>query len=280
MSDNSLLDFKIDVEKCTECGLCSEDCPSLIIDGSKGIPEIKPGKGKNCIRCQHCLAICPTGALSIFGKNPDDSLDVSDSIPSGSEMRRLIRTRRSVRKFKTEHLEKELIDDLLETAAYSPSGHNKNQVLFTVSYKGDETKKLIDTVYNAIKEANARGSIRGEDRVYNSFQHMWENKDIDVLFRKAPHIIIASAPRSNSNAVADCVISLSYFELYANTQGISTLWNGFVKYIFDSISPGLQTELGIPEDHVIGYIMVFGKPARKYARAIQGEGLKLNRLKV
>lgn len=274
------LRFKIDTALCTSCGLCSAECPSLIIDGSKGIPFIKDGKEGNCIRCQHCLAICPTSALSIHGKDPKDSMLVSKEIPQAASMERLIKTRRSVRKFVERTLDKDVIDELLQTSAYAPSGHNKNQVLFTVSYTEEEMAKVRELVYGAIKKANEKGNIKGNDRIYNSFQHLWETKNIDVLFRKAPHIIIASVPRSNANAIADGVISLSYFELYANTHGIATLWNGFVKYIFDSIAPDLQTELRIPEDHVISYLLVFGKPAVKFKRAVQSEGLHVNRIDI
>ena len=278
MSDKSSLKFYIDTEKCTECGECAEDCPTLIIDSSKGVPEIKAGKEHLCIRCQHCLAICPTGALSIHGKHPGDSFEANSNIPSAEEMQRLIKTRRSVRRFKKDILEQELIDDLLQTAAYSPSGHNKNEVLFTISYTPEEMNKLSSMVYEGIRKAKENGKISGDDRIYNSFLHLWDTKDIDVLFRKAPHIIIASAPASNSNGLVDSIISLSYFELYANTHGISTLWDGLAKFVFDKFAPDLKTRLGIPEDHKIGYLMVFGYPATKYSRAVQSDALNINRI--
>ncbi len=274
-----MLNFKIDKDLCTECGLCSEDCPTLIIDGSKGIPEIKAGKEELCIRCQHCLAICPTAALSIHGKNPADSIEVSQDIPDSNAMARLIKTRRSVRKFKDKELDSELINELLQTSAYAPSGHNKNEVLLTISYTRKEMAKVQGLVYDALKKAKEEGRIKGDDRIYNSFQYLWESKHIDVLFRNAPHVIIASAPRSNSNAVADCLISLSYFELYANTHGLATLWSGLAMHVFHNLAPELQSLLEIPHDHVIGYIMVFGLPATRYARSVQSEGLNINRIK-
>ncbi len=274
-----MLDFKIDETLCTECGFCSEDCPTLIIDGSKGIPEIKAGKEDLCIRCQHCLAICPAAALSIHGKDPLDSIAVTNDIPGPGKMSNLIKTRRSVRKFIDKELDSELINELLQTSAYAPSGHNKNEVLLTISYTGEEMAKMQGLVYDALKKAKEEGRIKGDDRIYNSFQYLWESKDIDILFRNAPHILIASAPRSNSNAVADCLISLSYFELYASTHGVATLWDGFAMHVFHNLAPELQSLLEIPHDHVIGYIMVFGLPAIKYARSVQSEGLNINRIK-
>jgi hypothetical protein len=36
-----------------------------------------------------------------------------------------------------------------------------------------------------------------------------------------------------------------------------------------SLIPGLAARLGIPEDHSIGYAMIFGEPAVEYHRTVQ-----------
>ncbi len=275
-----MLDFKIDEAKCTQCGICSKECPTLIINGKKGIPEIKEGKEKNCIKCQHCLAVCPTGALSIFGKNPDDSVAVKHDVVSSAALSDLIKTRRSIRKFKKDEVAAEQITELLETAAYAPTGHNKNQVLLSVCDTKADLEKVKSLVYDAIKKVKEAGELSPAMAMYGNFQNLWETKNIDVLFRDAPHLLIASAQKSNPNGVADCVISLSYFELLANAKGIGTLWNGFLKAVFDHVAPELKEQLGIPKDHAIGYMMVFGIPATKYARSIQSDGLHLNKIKL
>jgi hypothetical protein len=41
------------------------------------------------------------------------------------------------------------------------------------------------------------------------------------------------------------------------------------------IAPELRAALGIPEDHVIGYVMSFGKPAVKYQRTVQRANAKI-----
>ncbi|MCG8582177.1 MAG: nitroreductase family protein [Bacteroidales bacterium] len=275
-----MLNFKIDESRCTQCGICSKECPMMIINGKNGIPEIKEGKEGNCIKCQHCLAVCPTGALSIFGKNPDESMPVSHTVPSATEMEQLIKTRRSVRKFKKDEVPVETINKLIETAAYAPTGHNKNGVLLSVTENKEELSKVRTLVYDALKKASEEGRIRPALAMFDNFQKMWHEKGIDVIFRDAPHIIFASAEQSNRNAVPDCVISLSYFELLANSMGIGTLWDGLLKIVAEDIAPELYAALGIPDEHVVGYMMVYGYPVVKYARGIQSEGLNLNRIKL
>jgi hypothetical protein len=43
------------------------------------------------------------------------------------------------------------------------------------------------------------------------------------------------------------------------------------KYIIKDMLPEFKTRLGIPEDHVVGYAMAFGKPAVHYSRTTQHE---------
>jgi ferredoxin len=52
-----------------------------------GYPATNPKRVHHCIRCQHCLAVCPTGAASIFGVNPDTSLPLPESLPAPSRWR-------------------------------------------------------------------------------------------------------------------------------------------------------------------------------------------------
>ena len=274
-----MLDFKIEEEKCIECSLCAQDCPVRIIVMDPK-PIILPNKEKNCLQCQHCLAICPTGALSILGKKPEDSVLVKGEIPKPQTLSRLIKTRRSVRKYKQEDLNSELIQELMDTASYAPTGHNDNAVLLSLIDKKAELEKFKAKVYASIKEAKENGNLEKQYELLSVFQRMWESSKTDIIFRDAPHLLIASAPTVDSSPEADCLITLSYFELLANTHGIGTLWNGLIKWAIDDIDPSLRTLIGIPKSHTIGYVLLFGKAAIKYTRGIQSDGLKVNRIQL
>ena len=76
------LQFTIDRELCTQCGACVDDCPFHIIELTPDYPALNPARAHHCIRCQHCLAVCPTGALSILGLSPADSLPLPESLPA------------------------------------------------------------------------------------------------------------------------------------------------------------------------------------------------------
>jgi MinD superfamily P-loop ATPase len=52
---------KINMEKCTVCGLCVDNCPTDSIDFSVSPPVFRD----NCARCWFCEQICPEGAIEI-----------------------------------------------------------------------------------------------------------------------------------------------------------------------------------------------------------------------
>ncbi|MCL3780120.1 4Fe-4S dicluster domain-containing protein [Prolixibacteraceae bacterium JC049] len=274
-----MLDFKINDEKCIECGLCVQECPVRIIQLDPK-PVIIAEKEKNCLKCQHCLAVCPTAALSILGKDPEDSVSSKDEMPNPKALDNLIKTRRSIRKYKDEEVDQALIDELLATTAHAPTGHNSNSILLSVTDTKEATNKFRDAVYASIKAAAEKEEPAGRLKVLASCQRVWEKNAVDILFRGAPHVLIASGPNKTTSPAADSIIALSYFELLANSHNIGTLWNGMVKWAIEDIDPSLRTLIGIPEDHTIGYVLIFGKSAVKYARAIQSQGLHLNRIKL
>jgi nitroreductase len=45
---------------------CIEECPFFLLRAdADGIPEMIPGAEAVCLKCGHCLAICPNGAIAL-----------------------------------------------------------------------------------------------------------------------------------------------------------------------------------------------------------------------
>ena len=80
--------FTVDKSKCAGCGRCINVCPGAVLDfGPDGFPRMTAdGRfGWNgCWRCEHCLAVCPAGAVSVFGRRPEDSLPPDIPAPGGA----------------------------------------------------------------------------------------------------------------------------------------------------------------------------------------------------
>jgi nitroreductase/NAD-dependent dihydropyrimidine dehydrogenase PreA subunit len=269
-----MLNFKIEESSCTKCGLCAKDCPMRIIELNEW-PEITTEKEAYCLKCQHCMAVCPTGSLSIEDKNPAKSPSAKFEKPNATAMAQMIKARRSTRHFKKEQLDKDTINHLLETASYAPTGHNDNGVHFSVVYDQQSMDRIKAMVYSSIKTAGEKARLQAPMDFLYSLQQLWEKEGSDRLFWEAPHLVIASAPNNNVTPYEDSIIALSYLELLANTNGIGTLWNGMIKWVINDLNPEIRQKIGIPENHTIGYVMLMGKPAVKYTRMIQSDGIHI-----
>ncbi|MDR2551093.1 MAG: nitroreductase family protein [Desulfobulbus sp.] len=273
------LHFTVDRELCIQCGACIDDCPFHIIEMIPEYPALNPKREHHCIRCQHCLAVCPTGALSILGRRPEDSLPLPQTLPTSAQMTALIKGRRSVRRFLPEPLAPEVIDTMIATVANAPTGKNNRKCLFTVIDDPASMEVLRRETIEGLRRAAAARRL-GENLSY--FRHVvsaWD-QGRDIVFRHAPHLLMVSVPPEVTTPDADAIIAMSYFELLAASMGIGTLWNAMIRWAFATIDVDLYQRLGIPDDHTKGYALLFGRPAVQYHRTVQRDGATINRVRL
>lgn len=252
--------FVFDKSKCIHCGLCIKDCSINVLDfGEDKCPKVIKNGESLCFKCQHCFSICPVGAISIFGNNPENS-----PLAEKKDLLNLIQTRRSCRHYKQENAEG--IDKLKEMLKYIPTGCNYRGLHFSIIDNIDVMNKFRDKVNSAIiKYQNLKPVNAKFGRIVDDLL-----KGKDVIFRGAPHLIAVSVDKKSPCAPIDPVIALSYFELYANSLGLGTCWCGYA-YIVLSLLPELQGQLEIPDTHKLAYVMLFGKPETQYSRCPQPE---------
>ena len=272
-----MIQFRIDEERCTSCGECAEDCPAEVIS-MDGYPKITDEEG--CYRCQHCLAVCPTGAVSILGRDPDASTELAGNMPDAARLETLIKGRRSVRRYNSKDLEPALIDELLDLACHAPTGVNAQAVLFTVVRQGSVMKGLREEVLAQLTELHDKGKLPEGlvEQYIGGAVKAWQEVGKDIIFRGAPHLLITSAPKDSPCPVQDTHIALTTFQLMAHARGVGTVWDGMVMMAL-SLCPGLGARLGIPENHIVGYAMVFGEPAVEYYRTVQRGPARVNLVK-
>jgi len=272
-----MLEFTVNKERCVKCGECIADCPRDIIEYREEYPAIVPGREGECIACQHCFAVCSEGAVSIFGLDPDNAPGLEGNFPYPDKLGMLLRGRRAVRRYSKEPLSRETIGGLLDVIAYTPTGINNRQNLFTVVDDPAVMDRIRQETMEGVKRAVAEKTLPKGLEFYAGLVDAWDAGQ-DVIFRGAPHMLVVSTPKSGPSPEADTLIALTSFELLAQSMGIGTLWNGLLKWAITAIVPEMRRKIGIPDDHYIGYAMVFGRPDVKYYRAVQRGPARINRV--
>jgi ferredoxin len=261
--------FQVDQKRCIRCGECVNECPVNILVIGESVPFIADGRGGDCIGCQHCLAVCPEGAVSVLGLQAEDSYQLDRTeMASYQQVDRLLRGRRSVRRYRDEDVDATVIENLLQSAVHAPSGRNDRRLSFSVINRRDLMNRFRQRTYEGLSELIENGELPSGYDFFVDIVNGWRMHEVDLLFRWAPHLVAATVPMDSPSPEADGIIALSHFEIAAQSVGLGTLWNGLVKMSL-TLLPELKSSLQIPDDNLIAFTMSFGKPAVTYARSVQ-----------
>lgn len=260
------LKFKVDESKCIHCGLCVKDCIAKVYELDENKVPKATGE-KRCIGCQHCLAVCPVGAISVFDKNPDECDKVFAQNPD--MILNLIQSRRSYRFYKNENVEAEKLQKLKDMLSYSPTGCNVHSLHFSFIDDVEVMNEFRNHVNKKVIDALTKSPIKSVGEKFDIYKKLLL-KGEDVIFRGAPNMVVVSNPVNAPCANEDPIIALSYFELYAQSMGIGTCWCGLAQSCL-MFFPELSKYLQIPDGYQPGYVMLFGPKDINYTRVIQPE---------
>jgi nitroreductase/NAD-dependent dihydropyrimidine dehydrogenase PreA subunit len=277
-------------DKCTGCGLCTSVC--LVLERrNKKVVVARPDI---CIRCGHCGAICPSNAIvgpSVEAKR----LTARDRgvAPSAVSLQFLLRSRRSVRRYKSKPILKKDLDKILEAGRYTPTGTNTQGIEYIVITDPDRIahlrKMTMPAVIRLFGMANrvAKIPIVSDfllgDQAAENFQNIYAPaiKNIDEytrrgddrLFYSAPAILLVHGEKLDDMAFS-CSAALFSCYLMAHTLGIGCCLNGFL-VLAANRDPKVKKWLGIPRSHKCHAAMTLGYQDVKYHHLVKRNPVKV-----
>jgi nitroreductase/Pyruvate/2-oxoacid:ferredoxin oxidoreductase delta subunit len=281
---------EIDSDLCNGCGLCVEACPSMTLSMVDGRAAVT---GEESIHCGHCAAICPEGAITVSGIDPDAL--VLSTVENRDEwldygrfdaaaLVQLMRSRRSCRMFAEDPVPREVLEDLVRIGITAPSGTNSQAWTFTllpdraaVMHLGAE----IGGFFRKLNKMAANPAIRILARLlrkrelgdyyreyYQTVQEALREHDEtgrDRLFHGAPAVIVIGMRPGASCPCEDAHMASQNILLAAHAMGYGTCMIGFAVEAMKN-SPGIKTKIGIPRNEPVYAVIAAGKPREPFHR--------------
>ncbi len=266
----------IDKKKCSNCKLCIQECGrgyfSVDKDGEVAFNE----KLSTCNICGHCIAIC--GEEAILTKNLDDvetfpGIDSTETIVGYDKIFKLIRAKRSIRRYKSKKVPKELLIKVFEAMRYAPSASNMRRWRYLILSDAEKIEELSNEI---LKTNYAYIGFQSGEQALKYFKSIGRS-----IFYQAPHVIILYYRNVEKSGTMigmkgnDVGIALTYGMLAAEGLGLGTCWIGMLQ---TAIPRNLEilNVLGI-KGQILG-TFTLGYPAVKYRRTTPRPPLKIKGL--
>lgn len=247
----------INPEACTGCRLCERDCTSHVIKMIDGKAVVT---SDDCIKCGHCVAVCPVNAVSMSKHDKSEIIDLKGHKEvKPEELMTMIRSLRTVRHFKDEQVSDEDIIKIIEAGRYTATAGNRQHVRYIVVKDDIDAielpilkrmlflQKVLTVVAKVVKLPYDISSIP----IKKNF-----------LFKEAPVVILAV-----SDSVLDASLASRSMELMVKALGHGSLYVGFFTAIANS-HRRVKAYLGIKKREKIVTCLAIGVPDIKFHRTV------------
>lgn len=248
-------------EKCTKCGICIKECPTLVLSMGNNGPEATAPEV--CRTCGHCVAVCPHEAID-HSKTPlAHQLDLSQYRKlSAEEAELFLRSRRSIRTYQKKAVLRQDLLRLVRIAPFAPTASNMQGVSYVIV----DDRKTLDKAVAMVIEWLEKDAVLRER--FANYLKAYRAAGNDVVLRGAPALILAITDTDFVRGRENSVFSLAYLELYAPALGLGSCWAGILETCaLSDNSPMLQL-FNIPSGKKITGAVMVGYPQYSFKRLV------------
>jgi nitroreductase/NAD-dependent dihydropyrimidine dehydrogenase PreA subunit len=260
--------FQVKQGKCKAdagCTICIDECNMALIEmGDGNLPKQIEGAEEICQKCGHCVAVCPHGAISLSNMTPDQCSPVrNDLFLSLEQAEHFFRSRRSVRLFKEQPIDRDILESLITAASYGATGANLQLVNWLIFSEGNDIREMGEITISWMKEFRETLPPCYLLTVLDHTLRLWE-QGRDSVCNEAPSMILAHAAAGGTGPW-DCIIAMTQLSLAAPTLGLGACWAGWLTFAA-KYAPALQEYLSLPEGNSVEGAMMLGYSKHQHPR--------------
>jgi len=275
--------IEIDRGICDREGLCAQVCPWVLGQESpNSVPTV--AHPHECILCGHCVAVCPTGAITHLDMDAKNFLPTQPGqIVSPDTLQLFLRRRRSVRNYNQRRkVKRSVVEKMIGVARYSPTGCNVQSLVHMVVQDRETIAELVRLTIDYFrvqveiaedKDARQRldpDEMRALEECYPIYREQIREYDAgkDILFFNAPGLVVTHAPREMTPCpMEDATLASFHMMLIASSLGLGTCYIGNFHPIANKIQP-IRTILGVPPADDVLMTFTFGYPSVRFRRLV------------
>jgi nitroreductase/NAD-dependent dihydropyrimidine dehydrogenase PreA subunit len=278
---------EVDSERCTGDGLCAEVCPRQALEVVDETARSIENRAGLCISCGQCVAVCPTEALRMPRFPGTDFHRLEKPTFGYEELLHFLQSRRSVRVFKDQPVEREVIERILEAAATAPMGLPPHSTEVVVIATSEEREFLLaelvadyESILSGFRSPIGRTVIRLSKgaEVFNQLDshvvdtarrnnEAYRADGSDHYMYRAPVLMLFHGSRWAMSVEESAHLVCHHAMLAALSLGLGSTIIGLVPPIVER-SKTLRARYGIGKDHRVLTSLILGYPRYRYRRGI------------
>lgn len=287
---NEAAEIRIFPERCNGCGLCVEICSDFDLIMENGKVKVSENGLFGCIGCGHCMAICPTDAIEIWGRDltPEYLVDLPHKSQAANyeQILALLHRRRSIRDYKDKSVEPEIIEQILQAARTAPMGIPPSDVNVLIFDSKEKSFAFVKDFCDYLKGMkwffskwfmNLMRPFWGKEtaELFKSFLiPLYEiytgsmDKGINYVTYNAPLMMyFYGSPYTDP---ADSIIAATYAMTAAESLGLGTCMLGGIHPFIQKgkSAEKFRKKWGIKFKSQEGLFVIFGYPKYKFHKGI------------
>ena len=278
--------IQIDAECCQKCGTCVQICPNIFTqDAARTIPYLLDTS--HCSECGHCVAICPSEAISHSSFLPDNIHPIESALlPNRAQLMELLRSRRSIREFRKQPVERTLIEQMIEGARFAPSAHNVQSTKFIVVQDKAVLSQVVKLTINqfalwrnlirnplirpftrVMMGASGQKMLNGLVQTFTDLISQYKQGK-DPILREASTLLLFHADRYAGFSGVNANLALQNASLVAETLKLGAFYTGYIVSA-SNFNSKMAKLLKLPPTHKIYGGLAIGYPRFHYTNWIE-----------